>query len=58
MDIVRSDETIGQEINISTQQEISIDQFAQELIAQINPKAKIICDEQRLRPEKSEVNRY
>lgn len=24
---------------------------------QINPKAKIVCDEERLRPEKSEVNR-
>ena len=27
------------------------------MIRQINPDAKIICDEQRLRPEKSEVNR-
>ncbi len=53
----RSDRTIGQEINIATQQEISIGQLAEELIRQINPQAKIICDEQRLRPEKSEVNR-
>ena len=30
---------------------------AKEIIAQINPNAKIVCDEQRLRPEKSEVNR-
>lgn len=52
-----SDRTIGQEINIATQQEISIGQLAEELIRQINPNAKIICDEQRLRPEKSEVNR-
>ncbi len=55
--IARSDKTIGEEINIATQQEISIGQLAEEIIAQINPKAKIICDEQRLRPEKSEVNR-
>ena len=27
------------------------------MIRQINPNAKIICDEERLRPEKSEVNR-
>ena len=27
------------------------------MIRQINPNARIICDEQRLRPEKSEVNR-
>lgn len=52
-----SKRTIGQEINIATQQEISIGQLAEELIHQINPKAKIICDEQRLRPGKSEVNR-
>ena len=52
-----SDKTIGEEINIATQQEISIGDLAQEIISQINPKAKIICDEQRLRPEKSEVNR-
>ena len=57
IDIARSDKTVGQEINIASQQEISIGQLAQELIDQINPKARIICDEQRLRPEKSEVNR-
>ncbi|MCF0129048.1 MAG: SDR family NAD(P)-dependent oxidoreductase [Pseudobutyrivibrio sp.] len=52
-----SNKTIGQEINIATQKEISIGQLAEELIRQINPAAKIICEEQRLRPEKSEVNR-
>lgn len=52
-----SDQTIGQEINIATQTEISIGQLAEEIIKQINPKARIICDEQRLRPENSEVNR-
>jgi NAD dependent epimerase/dehydratase len=57
IEIAKSDKTIGEEINIATQQEISIGQLAQELIRQINPKAKIICDEQRLRPKKSEVNR-
>lgn len=55
--IAESEKTVGQEINISTQQEISIGQLANEIISQINPKAKIVCDEQRLRPEKSEVNR-
>lgn len=49
--------TIGEEINIATQQEISIGELANELIKQINPKARIICEEERLRPEKSEVNR-
>ena len=56
-EIYKSDKTIGQEINIATQKEISIGEVAEELIRQINPKATIICDEQRLRPEKSEVNR-
>ena len=51
------DAAIGEEVNIATGVEISIGQLAQELIAQINPAARIVCDEQRLRPEKSEVNR-
>ena len=55
--IAESEKTIGEEINIATQQEISIGDLAKEIISQINPSAKIICDEQRLRPEKSEVNR-
>lgn len=55
--VYESDKTIGEEINIATQKEISIGELANELIHQINPNAKIICDEQRLRPEKSEVNR-
>lgn len=55
--IFKSARTIGEEINIATQTEISIGELAVELISQINPKAEIVCDEQRLRPEKSEVNR-
>lgn len=57
IEIYKSNKTIGEEINIATQKEISIGELANELIIQINPRAKIICDEQRLRPEKSEVNR-
>lgn len=57
IEIYESSRTIGQEINIATQQEISVGQLAEELIRQINPKARIVCDDQRLRPEKSEVNR-
>lgn len=56
-EIAKSNKTIGEEINIATNQEISIGDLANEIISQINPNAKIICDEQRLRPEKSEVNR-
>ena len=57
IEIYKSDKTIGEEINIATQKEISVGELAGELIRQINPNARIICDEQRLRPEKSEVNR-
>lgn len=57
IEIYRSDKTVGEEINIATQNEISIGELAEELIRQINPQAKIVCDEERLRPEKSEVNR-
>lgn len=52
-----SDKTIGEEINIASQHEISMGELAEEIISQINPGATIVCDEKRLRPEKSEVNR-
>ena len=55
--IFESDRTVGEEINIASQKEISIGQLAEELIRQINPNAKIICDEERMRPKESEVNR-
>jgi dTDP-glucose 4,6-dehydratase len=55
--IAKSDETIGEEINIATGLEISMGDLANELIRQINPKAIIHCEEERLRPEKSEVKR-
>lgn len=57
VEIDKSDKTIGEEINIATQKEISIRNLAEELIRQINPNAKIICEEERVRPKKSEVNR-
>lgn len=56
LQIFLSDATIGEEINIATQREVSMGELADELIRQINPSAHIVCDEQRLRPEKSEVN--
>ncbi len=57
IEIAKSTKTIGEEINIATQQEISIQDLAQKIIDLINPKAKIISDDIRLRPEKSEVER-
>ncbi|NFL36317.1 SDR family NAD(P)-dependent oxidoreductase [Clostridium botulinum] len=56
-EISKSEKTIGEEINIATSKEFSIKDLASEIIRQINKDATIICDEERLRPEKSEVNR-
>lgn len=55
--IAKSDSTVGEEINIATEKEISVGELANELIKQINPKAIIITDNMRLRPENSEVER-
>jgi len=55
--IAQTESLIGEEVNIATNSEISIGDVAQKLIAYINPKAKIVLDEARLRPEKSEVFR-
>lgn len=55
--IYESAKTVGEEINIASGQEISIGDLAELLIGIINPKAKVICDNERLRPDKSEVNR-
>lgn len=57
IEISKSDRAIGEEINIATQQEISIGELAREIISQINPNAEILCENERLRPENSEVNR-
>ncbi len=57
IEIAKSDKLIGHDCNIATQSEISVGDLAQELISQINPAAKIVTEEQRLRPEKSEVFR-
>ncbi len=55
--IAESEEAIGEEINIATQSEVTIGALAQLLIDKIRPSAKIISDEERVRPENSEVER-
>ena len=55
--LAKCDEAIGQEVNIATQKEISVGELAEEIIRQIRPQARIITDDKRLRPEKSEVER-
>jgi len=57
LEIAKCDQLIGQEVNIATQTEIRIGDLAQKMIDLINPQARIISDDIRVRPEKSEVER-
>ncbi len=56
-EIAKCETLIGEEVNLATQNEISIGDLAQTIIDLINPDARIITDEERLRPQKSEVER-
>ena len=53
--IAQTPSLIGHEVNIATEHEISIGDLAHELVRQINPAAKIVTDDARLRPSGSEV---
>lgn len=57
IEIAKSDKTVGKEINIATQTEISIGDLANKIIKIINPSAQIVTDEARIRPDNSEVER-
>jgi NAD dependent epimerase/dehydratase len=57
LEIAKSERTVGEEINIATGVEISIGELADELVRQLNAEARIVCTEERVRPEKSEVER-
>jgi len=55
--IAESKRTIGEEINIASQKEISMGDLAQRIILMMGSKAKIACEEGRKRPVQSEVGR-
>lgn len=55
--LAESDKTIGEEVNIATGLEHTVGEVANLLIAELNPKAMLVIEERRLRPEKSEVFR-
>ena len=55
--LAEADAAIGREINIATGTEHTIGDVAETLISQLNPDARIVTDEQRLRPDASEVFR-
>jgi dTDP-glucose 4,6-dehydratase len=57
IEIAKRKDTIGEEINIATNSEISIGELANMLRDMINPKARILQEEERFRPDKSEVQR-
>jgi NAD dependent epimerase/dehydratase len=57
LEIAKADNLIGEEVNIATGNEISIGQLAKKIISLINPDAVIVSEEERTRPEKSEVER-
>jgi NAD dependent epimerase/dehydratase len=51
------DESVGKVINVGTNNEISIGDLVNKIIKLTGKEVKIECEESRLRPEKSEVNR-
>ena len=55
--IAQADGLIGRDCNIATGRDWSMGELAETLIAMIDPKAKVVADEQRLRPANSEVFR-
>lgn len=55
--LAEADLAVGEEVNIATNSEYSIGHVAEDLIRQINPSARIVTQEDRLRPDNSEVFR-
>jgi len=55
--LAECDAAIGEEVNIATGVEYKIADVANFLISELNPNAKIVTDDERLRPEASEVFR-
>jgi NAD dependent epimerase/dehydratase len=55
--VLKSDKCIGEVINIGSDYEISIGETAQTIAEIMGSEINIITDDQRLRPEKSEVER-
>jgi NAD dependent epimerase/dehydratase len=55
--VAESDNTVGEVINAGSNYEISIGDLVKKISNLIGRDVHIICEEDRLRPEKSEVNR-
>ena len=50
-----SKKTVGKTINTGSGRGVTIGELADIIIRQVNPDAKIICEQERIRPDKSEV---
>jgi len=55
--VAQSENSIGEEINIGSGCEISIGELAEKIVSFLGKEVKLIKDEKRVRPEKSEVER-
>jgi len=55
--LAECDEAIGREVNIGSGREISIGDLAAHLVETVRPGTRIVSADERLRPEKSEVER-
>ncbi|MDO8871630.1 MAG: SDR family NAD(P)-dependent oxidoreductase [Methanoregula sp.] len=59
-----SQKTVGKTVNTGSGRGVTIGELADIIVRQVNPDAKIICEQERIRPDKSEVmqllcdNRY
>jgi len=55
--IAGAEAAIGEEINIASGEDVTIGDLAKLIIRKINPSAEIVLDDERVRPENSEVDR-
>lgn len=55
--VAESEKTIGEVINAGSNYEITIGDTVKKIIKIIGKDVKILCDDERIRPENSEVNR-
>jgi len=55
--LAQCDAAVGRDVNIGSGRQITVAELAETLIGIVRPGARIVADEQRLRPAKSEVER-
>jgi len=53
--LAESRKTVGKTVNTGTGRGVTIEELAGIIIGNVNPGAKIVCEEKRVRPERSEV---